>query len=126
MPQTRHLLRRASAALGLAAFLAIAGATLWFVHDGRTITRFDSPSGKRRFFVAEDCLGHACAHSAYIEERSMLWPNRRECHFVLIGDGIAFEHGSVTWNAAETALDWYTPTFNTEGHIDFEQDCTRR
>ena len=109
--------------LGLFALLAIAAVALFFFYDDRTFTYFDSPSGKWRVLVAEGYLGHACHHSAYLEERSLFGSRRRQCYFVLVGDGVAFKQGEVTWNADETALDWYTPTFNTEGHIDVARDC---
>jgi hypothetical protein len=108
------------------ALIATAAIALFFFYDDRTITRFDSPSGKWRFLVAEGCLGHACAHSAYLEDRSQFWVTRHECHFLLIGDSVAFEQGSVIWNADETALEWYTPTFNVGGRIDFAKDCARK
>ena len=123
MRPTRFFLRLAIVATSLMALVVFAAVALLFFYDDRTVTRFDSPSGKWRLSVVEGCLGHACAHSAYLEERSLLWSTRRECPFVLHGDGIAFEKGSVTWNANETALDWYTPTFNVEGHINFARDC---
>lgn len=127
MRSTRRPLRYAIAIIAcVIAFVGTAGVALYFFSDDRTITRFDSPSGKWRFLVAEGCLGHACAHSAYLEDRSQFWSRRRECHFLLIGDGVAFEHGSVAWNADETALEWYSPTFNVGGRVDFAKDCALR
>jgi hypothetical protein len=126
MPSIPHWLRLViTAAVGAIALTAVAAVAAFFFYDDRTITRFDSPSGRWRFIVAEGCLGHACAHSAYLEDRSWFWPTRNECRFLLIGDGLAFEQGTVAWSADETALEWYTPTFNVEGRIDLARDCAR-